>query len=235
MATLDELAYNIRNIARNGQGDNDDINTRLSIKQIKFWIHQYRAKALFELSDYGKEIDPDYVQDLGAVPLVEVDMADPKCPCEPVWGCTIKKLGIQVPELVDFPENRAISFIGKIDKITPIIIDNVDTTLFERSTQFGKLLNRCYRIESSLYFVLRDADADMNWVNLRAVFERPNEVSRYPTPGCDEVCFDDSKDKYPLPLRVNDVITRSILQSELGFTLQTINDQMNNAKDETKG
>ena len=81
--TIDELAYNIRNIARNGQGDNDDINTRLSLDQIKFWIHQYRALAMLQDTNYGKEIDADFVQDLGAVPIEEVDMADPDCPCEP--------------------------------------------------------------------------------------------------------------------------------------------------------
>jgi len=235
MATLNELAYNIRNVARNGQGDHDDVNTRLSIKQIKFWIHQYRSLGMLEATNYGKEIDADFIQDLGVIPLEEVDKSDPKCPCEPKWGCKIKKLSIQLPELVEFPENRSLVFVGKIDKITPITIDEPDTTLFERETRFGHLLNRCYRIENNLYFYLREKDADMEYVNIRAVFEDPTKAVRYKHPNCEQDCYDDGIDKYPMPLRLNAFITANILQKELNITLQTQNDQMNNAKDETKG
>lgn len=233
--TIDQLAYNIRNIARNGQGDNDDINTRLSLDQIKFWIHQYRALGMLQDTNYGKEIDADFVQDLGAVPIEEVDMADPDCPCEPEWGCKIKKLSIDLPDLVDFPQNRALVFVGKIDKITPIVIDKPDTTIFEREARFGKLMNRAYRIGNKLYFYLREQDVDMEYVNIRAVFENPTEVGRYTHPGCDPVCFDDKTDSYPMPIHMNDFITTNILQKELNMTLNTVNDQMNNAKDETKG
>ena len=78
MPTLDQYAYNIRNIARGGQGDSDD--ERLKIKQIKFWINGYRASGIFQVSDYGKNIDPQLIQDLGVVPLQEVDKADSDCP-----------------------------------------------------------------------------------------------------------------------------------------------------------
>lgn len=233
--TLDELAYNIRNIARNGQGDSDDTQTRLSLDQIKFWIHQYRALGLQQATDYGKDIDSDIIQDLGAVPLEEVDMSDPKCKCEPVFGCTIKKLSIELPNLVDFPQGRSLVFVGKIDKITPIVIDTPDTTLYERETRFGKLLNRAYRIENNLYFYLRDQDRDMEFVNIRAVFENPTEVVRYPHPGCDQVCYNDKTDQYPMSIQLNDFVTTNIMQKELNMTLNTLNDQMNNAKDETKG
>ena len=235
MATLDQLAYNIRNIARNGQGDHDDVQTRLSIKQIKFWIQQYRAFAIMEGTDYGKEIDQDYIQDLGMVPLTEVDMADPQCPCEPKWGCVIKKLVIELPDLVDFPDNRSLVFVGKIDRITPIVIDTSDTTVYERETRYGKLFNRAYRINNNLYFYLREKDADMKYVNIRAVFEDPTKVSRYTHPNCEPTCYDDAKDAYPMPIHLNDYITTNILQKELNVTLNTINDQMNNAKDEVKG
>ena len=54
MPTLDQYAYNIRNIARGGQGDSDD--ERLNIKMIKFWINGYRASGMFEATDWGKDI-----------------------------------------------------------------------------------------------------------------------------------------------------------------------------------
>ena len=56
MATLNELAYNIRNIARSGQGNSDD--DRLTIAQIKFWIGYYRAEGVLQTTNYGKDIHP---------------------------------------------------------------------------------------------------------------------------------------------------------------------------------
>ena len=65
MATLNELAYNIRHIARSGQGNSDD--DRLTINQIKFWIRYYRSEGILQTTNYGKEIHPQMVQDLGIV------------------------------------------------------------------------------------------------------------------------------------------------------------------------
>ena len=79
--TLSELSYNIKNIAKGGQGNSDDDN--LNIRQIEFWIRAYRARGILQTTDFGKAIDPQMVQDLGCMPLEEVDMADPDCPSCP--------------------------------------------------------------------------------------------------------------------------------------------------------
>ena len=134
MPTLDEYAYNIRNIARGGQGDSDD--DRLNIKQIKFWINGYRAAGIFAITDFGKDIDPQLVQDLGVIPLMEVDKADSECP-DVDWGCTVMK--VVLPKLLDFPNLRALSYVGKVDKQTPFIVNYPDTVAFKKATRFGHL------------------------------------------------------------------------------------------------
>lgn len=65
MITLNELAYNIKNIAYGGQ--TTDENT-ITTKQIKFWIHYHRARLIAENVDRGILDRPEiyqYVQ-LGA-------------------------------------------------------------------------------------------------------------------------------------------------------------------------
>ena len=225
MATLDKLAYNIRNIARNGQGNSDD--DRLTISQIKFWISYYRAEGVLQTTNYGKDIHPQMVQDLGIVPLVEVDATDSDCPTVQ-WGCTIKK--VVVPKFVDFPKDRAIVFVGKIDKREPFILGNADTDYFKSATQFGKMMSRVTVIGNNMYFQLSKRDLDLEYVNIRGVFENPTEVNQYATSGCEPACFDDAKTEYPLPLNLYVYVLTNILQKELQFTEAAVNDELNNAR-----
>ena len=103
MPTLNEFAYNIRNIGRAGNSDTDD--EKLKISMIKFWIKGYRAKFIHELTFAGKLIDPQLVQDLGAVPLVEVDQADSDCP-DIEWGC--KVLRTEIPKTSPIPDKTLL-------------------------------------------------------------------------------------------------------------------------------
>jgi len=225
MPTLDQYAYNIRNIARGGQGDSDD--ERLKIKQIKFWINGYRASGIFQVSDYGKNIDPQLIQDLGVVPLQEVDKADSDCP-KVEWGCTIKK--VVIPKLVDFPEMRALSYVGKIDKQSPFIVNYPDVAQYKAETKFGHLSSRAFLIGQNLYVILVEDDVNMAFINFRGVFEEPENVEAYPSEGCDVKCYDSSTDPYPMPFRLYEYVLTSILRNELNWTTQAINDELNNGR-----
>jgi hypothetical protein len=185
MPTLDHYAYNIRNIARGGQGNSDD--ERINIRQIRFWINGYRASGMFETTDFGKNIHPQFIQDLGVVPLQEVDKADSNCP-QVEWGCTIKK--VEIPKLIDFPDLRALSYVGYISKQNGFIINHPDQAMHKSATRFGKLKSRVYPIGNHLYFMLADCDSQLEYVNIRGVFENPEDVVTYPTEGCEQECYD---------------------------------------------
>lgn len=229
MATLNELAYNIINIARNFQGNSDD--DRLNIRQVKFWIRNYRAKGIFDITEYGKQIDPQLVQDLGIVKLSRVDKADSSCP--PIeWGCKILK--VEIPKIVDLPHNRGLVFVGLIDKQTPFVIDFSDVSIFKRATRFGNTFNRCYFINNTLYVVTKEDGQELRYINIRAVFENPEDVTYYNTDGSARK-YNPEKDEYPMPLRLNDFVTTSIMQKELNLGLQTNNDEQNDARDNAQG
>ena len=229
MATLDELAYNIRNIAKAGQGNSDD--SLLRIKQVKFWIQYYRAAGVNIVTDYGKSIDPQLVQDLGILPLTEVDRADSSCPAVD-WGCKIKK--VTLPKFIGFPENRAVIFIGKIDKQTPLDLNKADVNKFKAATRFGHLRSKCFLIGNQLYVELNEADADMEYINVRGVFENPTKIDLYPTEGCTASCFNDATDEYPMPLDLYKNILGEILTKELNWTTQAVTDELNNARQDNQ-
>lgn len=225
MPTLDHYAYNIRNIARGGQGNSDD--ERLNIRQIRFWINGYRASGMFQTTDYGKDIHPQLEQDLGVIPLQEVDKADSNCP-KVDWGCTIKK--IQIPTLIDFPDLRALTFIGKIDKVSAFISSNSHTANQKRHTRFGNILSRAYIIGKNVYFILSENDSELEYVNVRGIFEMPEDVVTYPTEGCEQKCYDPAEDDYPMPQRLYEFVLKSILRNELNWSEQAVNDEINNAR-----
>lgn len=230
MATLNEFAYNIRNIGRAGNSDTDD--EKLKIGMIKFWIKGYRAKLIHDFTFSGKMIDPQLVQDLGVVPLVEVDKADSECP-DVDWGCKIFK--VTIPKLVDLPNNRSMVFVGLIDKQTPIILDYPDVFSFKRYTRFGKKFHRAYLIGNDLYVVTKDINSELKYINVRGVFEDPTDAFEYVAPGCEKNCYNDNVDEYPIPMRMYEPITSQILQKELNITLSTVNDELNDARQSYQG
>lgn len=231
MATLDQWAYNIRNIGRAGLGNSDD--ERLGIRQIKFWIQGYRAEGIEQATDFGKDIDPQLITDFGIFTLEEVDMTDSECPVGVDWGCTIKKFTI--PKLVSLPKNRALIFVGKVDKQTSFVKDDANVHEWVKETRFGDLFNRYYIIGNTVYVELNKIDANMKYAHARGVAEDPSTIVKEELNDegeCVEVCFDDAVDEYPLTMKLYRFVTTSILQSELGLTLQTVEDILNNAQNE---
>ena len=59
MATLNEIAYNIKNLAYNGDTNEEE---NVGIRQIKFWIHYHRAKILKKLATEGKGVPQECLQ-----------------------------------------------------------------------------------------------------------------------------------------------------------------------------
>lgn len=223
--TINHYAYNIRNIARGGQGNSDD--DKLNIKQVKFWINSYRASGIFEATDWGKEIDSQLIQDLGVVPLEEVDAADSSCP-DVQWGCVVKK--VTIPKLIDFPELRALDFVGLINKQQEFIVNYPNVASYKKETRFGYLSSRVYLIGNVLYFILSKQHADLEFVNIRGVFEQPEKVNFYSTKGCEPKCFDDATTEYPMPARLYKYVLENILRNELNWSAQAVNDELNNAR-----
>jgi len=59
MATLNEIAYNIRNTAFGGTNNTEQ---NVSIRQIKFWVHYHRAQIIKELSMKGQSVPYEFYQ-----------------------------------------------------------------------------------------------------------------------------------------------------------------------------
>lgn len=62
MATLNEIAYNIKNLAYGGSATTSEES--VGIRQIKFWIHYYRAMFIKEQSMEGRGVHTQFLQEI---------------------------------------------------------------------------------------------------------------------------------------------------------------------------
>jgi hypothetical protein len=220
MATLNELSYNILNIARGGLSSDDD---RLNIRQIKFWIRYYRSIFIKKNVLESNIVDAQLIQDLGCLKLQELDKAD--CPAN-LWDENIKR--VEIPKLVDLPSNLAITFVGLIDKITPIILNPADVVYFKQHQRFTNDMRRAYFIGKYLY-VTDPFNEDICEINVRGIFDNPEEISYVGQDGI-EVCWNDDQE-YPIPLSYASIITSTIMERELQMTVQSTNDETNDSRE----
>lgn len=84
-------------------------DSRLSHRQIDFWVHQYRARGIREQFRRDQQISTAWVQDMGVMTVTQVNSGD-----DPLVTTTSKNLGkITLPQLVDLPEDHAVYRIAK--------------------------------------------------------------------------------------------------------------------------
>lgn len=224
--TLTEIQKNIFNIAKGGGLASDD--SRLNGKLIKFWIRYYRSKKLLEYTDFGKEIYPEIVQDLGCLTLTDTDKSE--CP-NVEFGCKIKK--VEIPPLVDFPDNRGLTFVGLIDKQEPFSITSPDSIYWTRFRRFTPDSNRAYMIGNTLYVVTPEM-TELKYINVRGVFEDPTQITRVDSDG-NTILFDEDNDNYPIMDGMVADLVEEILRKELKVALTTGHDIENDSLDNAEG
>jgi len=211
------MAQGIMLMLRNGvvTDDTRQPSLRYLMKQIEY----YRAKAISDWSERHKfePLDPQLQSDLGCIPLVEVDMAE--CECVK-WGCNVKKAVL--PKFM-FHNGRVMrSFVGLIDKRTPIIVvANPATIKAKMSGRFSDPnAYYGYFIGQNFYVVTRADMSLLCFINARGWLETPSEEAAG--------CFDIWSEDYPIDLKFMPFIIRSIIE-EYMQVLGIPHDEKNNA------
>tara|TARA_R110000851_G_scaffold44262_3_gene108986 strand:+ start:225 stop:932 length:708 start_codon:yes stop_codon:yes gene_type:complete len=222
--TLDEIAYNLLNLVRGGRSNQDE---HISLDQIKFNVKHYRA--MFIRRDHAKNgfVSRHIEQDLGCVRLEPVDAS--KC-CNITTDCPVYRTIKEIPKTIRYNFEEAISHVGDVTGIGTIPMINSNTIQWLPYDKYTKGKMKAYMIQNFLYIYNAEG---LEAINVRGVFEDPQEVSKFDECG-PTGCYDDSASPFPIPMDMLSLINSGLVSGELqllsGSFSDTENDRMQDPK-----
>ena len=222
--TLNEIAYNLLNLVRGGRSNHDE---HISLDQIKFNIKHYRA--MFIRRDYARNgfTSRHIEQDLGCILLKRVDAS--QC-CELPSSCIVSRTDSPIPKTVRYNFAEAITYVGDITGTGTIPLVNSNTIQWLPYDKYTKDKYKAYMIEDYLYIYNADG---LEQINVRGVFEDPEDVVRFSN--CGGVgCYDDSKDPFPIPIDMLNLINSGLINGELQLLAGTFSDTENDRMQDPK-
>ena len=165
--TLNEIAYNILNLARGGRSSNND---HISLDQIKFNVKYYRAMLIRRDFTRNGIITRHLEQDLGCIELQKVDAS--KC-CNLPVDCAVYRSKVKIPRTVRFSFKDAITHVGDVTGLATIPMVEPHMVEYLPYDKYTKQQKKAYMIEDYLYIYNGDG---LKFINVRGVFEDPEEV-----------------------------------------------------------
>ena len=213
--TLNEIAYNILNLARGGRSSNND---HISLDQIKFNVKYYRAMLIRRDFTRNGIITRHLEQDLGCIELQKVDAS--KC-CNLPVDCAVYRSKVKIPRTVRFSFKDAITHVGDVTGLATIPIVEPHMVEYLPYDKYTKQQKKAYMIEDYLYIYNGDG---LKFINVRGVFEDPEEVALFDCDGSD--CYDDDSE-FPIPMDMVQIITQGLMSGELMMLATSVNDTTN--------
>jgi len=207
MATLNEIAYNIKNIVEGGVASDD---SNLSMRQIKYMIHAKRAEILLKYTDNGRKTSEA---------MYQIDVITPN-----VEGTTYKPF-------VGFNNNRAIRSIvykdsDSVDADMELlaIVQDHDRVFIQESRFMRNVTKKHASLTPDKVFVFEgDSTVSGGVLEFKAIFSDPTTVSSY-------VSDDDTQ--YPFPTELLSILTQDIIGKEVVMLYNLSANTPNNQTDE---
>lgn len=213
--TLNEIAYNILNLVRGGRSSNND---HISLAQIKFNIKYYRAMLIRRDFTRNGIITRHLEQDLGCLQLIKVDAS--KC-CNLPVECAVYRTKKKIPKTVRFSFQDAITHVSDVTGLGTIPMTEPHMVQWIPYERYTKKEKKAYMIEDYLYIYNADG---MQYVNVRGVFEDPEDVALFDCDGTN--CYDDDSE-FPIPMDMVQIITAGLMSGELMLLSTSVNDTTN--------
>lgn len=210
MSTLNEHIYNIRDLANGGRSNRA---VTYGDRQIAHWVMYWRNFLM--KNDIKKKgyVDIGYEQDLGCLTLTKADaaMCSKYCFGESVYY-------IELPELLDLPDNMGLTFFGLVDKQTRINVSDYAYGSYHKFQRFvPKKKIWAQKQRNTIFLHNVDDIFPIKAVNARGVFADPANLSTCPCDGGPLVCFDWDKDCYPVPPSQLSTLYDLIMEREVGI------------------
>tara|TARA_Y100000004_G_C8938006_1_gene422940 strand:+ start:196 stop:903 length:708 start_codon:yes stop_codon:yes gene_type:complete len=206
--TLDEIAFNIKNIVEGGiHGTDSNISTR----QIKGMIHYHRAQLLTKYTDSGRYLSEKlYSYKREAITDGYIDL----------------------PEMVGFPNNRALVSVmlegvsggANLSDATIVPVFTEEDAQFHLQSRFSPVNNQIYGVidgsQSRINFFFNEGITEYEDANaivsIKYIASKP----------------EDGKMGYPLPDELVATLVETVLSKEFNVMLTVGKDYTNNSVDD---
>ncbi len=223
--TLDEIAYNLLNLLRGGRSNHDE---HISLDQIKFNVKHYRA--MFIRRDHAKNgfTSRHVEQDLGCVEVHAVDAS--QC-CNIDSKCAVYRTKKPIPKTIRYNFEEAVTYVGNVTGTGTIPFINSNTVQWLSWDKYTKDKMKAFMINDFLYIYNAEG---LEMINIRGVFEDPQDVSNFDVCDGQTTCYDDSRDPFPISMDMLSLINAGLVAGELqlltGSFSDTENDRMQDPK-----
>jgi hypothetical protein len=157
-------------------------------------------------------------QDLGCIELQKVDAS--KC-CNLPVDCAVYRSKVKIPRTVRFSFKDAITHVGDVTGLATIPMVEPHMVEYLPYDKYTKQQKKAYMIEDYLYIYNGDG---LKFINVRGVFEDPEEVALFDCDGSD--CYDDDSE-FPIPMDMVQIITQGLMSGELMMLATSVNDTTN--------
>lgn len=196
----------------------------ISNRQLEAWVHQYRALLLKRDIDKNKMPNPDYIQEINGLELVEEDVIG-----SDMTGFSsdmyIFKTDLKLPNTIDFNHKSGLVYIGTLDGKEFQLIPQGRSLLQEYKKY---TYNDCIAYLKNGYLYLRNS-YPLKYINIRGIFEIPTEVSNFVNPTTTSISSD-LDDRYPIPITMLPTLKEMILKLELGIEAKSPSDDKNDSQ-----
>jgi hypothetical protein len=167
--TLNEIVYNIKNLAEGGYSTDDN---KLSTRQIKAWVNYHRMNILESYTNNGKDIPTGATQNLGNFTVPDEGQA------------------LILPRVASFGNTRAITSVTSVDGNMMFARTTRDKITYQEQSRFTSGISKFFLEEGTkLYFygsgsgesvkivgVLEDPTSLSTWTSDDAEYPLPSQL-----------------------------------------------------------
>ncbi len=210
---INDLLYTIR-------GSRVTQSERISRRQIESWVHQYRSILLKQDVDKGKLLNPDYVQILTNVELVQID----KDTEEVDKKYYVLRSKYRLPSTIDFNHKSGIVFISTFygDEVQLVNEPRMPWQRYRRFTGNDKI---AYLRDGYLYIHNMKL---LSYITISGVFQNPLEAINFDNINKD-LRLVGYEIEYPIPYNMLPTLRGMLLERELGIIMRAPSDNKNDA------
>lgn len=228
--TKSELIYDLWNFVSPLISDDSVLDERA----LSYWIDNQRALWLRNELNKNRTIDDNIQQSLGAVQFEVVDRVENM----PYTGTNSKiiKSKLQIPVAIELHNSTAITRVGSLDiTCRPFKLIDYTAVPFSGNGKFNK--NEIFAfLKGGYMYAISDCNNPawkaLKYMNIRGVFEKPEEASIFSH--IDGTACWTTDSAYPINKWVLGYLKDAIIKLDLRPFIQPLIDESNNASAESQ-